>query len=225
MINEEELGALCGLPHIQQLASLRGIRPYMNVKTCLVGIERGISCQSIAEQLYVEPHQGIKSSSFFRAQIRRALAGLERAGLIQFQSEEKQLILKCNLAIRDYCAQKKAVTKPSSQPVSAKPSKFIENTGFSGHQPAKADIGEQEKTVLPHNINNNYLFLYTQFNQFWDIYPNKKSQQKAWQEFQKINPDETLVKNMLDASTLQTQHYEALQDAGHWVPNWKNPAK
>jgi hypothetical protein len=49
MINEEELGALCGLPHIQQLAYLRGIKPYMNVKTGLVGIK--ISYQSIAEQL------------------------------------------------------------------------------------------------------------------------------------------------------------------------------
>ncbi|VEE02713.1 Vir protein [Legionella longbeachae] len=224
MINEEELGALCGLPHIQQLAYLRGIRPYMNVKTCLVGIERGISYQSIAEQLYVEPHQGIKSSSFSRAQIRRALAGLERAGLIQFQSEEKQLILKCNLAITDYCAQKKAVTNPSSQPVPVDSLKSIESTGFSGHKLAKADTGEQEKAVLPHNLNNNYLFLYTHFNQFWAVYPNKKSQQKAWQEFQKINPNESLVKNMLDALTLQIQQHEALQDAGHWVPNWKNPA-
>ena len=31
LINEGELGALCGLPYIQQLAYLRGIRPYCNV--------------------------------------------------------------------------------------------------------------------------------------------------------------------------------------------------
>ena len=224
MINEEELGAMYGLSHIQQLAYLRAIRPYMNMKTGLVGIERGISYQLIAEQLYVEPHQGIKSVSFSRAQIRRALAGLERAGLIRFQSEDKQLILKCPLAIRDYCAQKKAVTNPSQQAVSLENEKVLENTGLSDHQAAKADIGEQAKAVLPHNINDNYLFLYTQFNQFWEVYPNKKSQQKAWEAFQNINPDEALVAHMLRALATQIQHHETLQDAGHWVPNWKYPA-
>jgi len=55
-INENELGALSGLPHIQQLAYLRGIRPYMDVKTNLVGIKRRISYQSIAEQLIYTHH-------------------------------------------------------------------------------------------------------------------------------------------------------------------------
>ncbi len=63
-MNSEELAVLAGLPHIQQLTYLRGIRPYMDVKTGLVGVKRGISYQSISEQLYVEPHQGIKSQSF-----------------------------------------------------------------------------------------------------------------------------------------------------------------
>ncbi len=43
VINNDELASMCGLPHIQQLAHLRGIRPYMDVKTGLVGIKRGIS--------------------------------------------------------------------------------------------------------------------------------------------------------------------------------------
>ena len=50
LINEEELAALCGLPHIQQLSYLRGIRPYMDTHTGLVGIKRRVSYQSIAEQ-------------------------------------------------------------------------------------------------------------------------------------------------------------------------------
>ena len=78
VINENELTALCGLPHIQQLAYLRGIRPYMDVQTGLVGIKRGISYQSIAEQLYIEPHQGIKSESCSRAQWMHIL---KRAGI------------------------------------------------------------------------------------------------------------------------------------------------
>lgn len=57
VLNAEELEALYGLPHTQQLAYLRGIRPYMDVKTGMTGIKRGIRVQSIAEQLYIEPHQ------------------------------------------------------------------------------------------------------------------------------------------------------------------------
>jgi len=98
LISDDELAALCGLPHSQQLAYLRGIRPYMDVKTGLVGVKRGISHQSIAEQLYIEPHQGIKSGSCSRAQVRRALSALERVGAISLQSEGLRLILKCNLA-------------------------------------------------------------------------------------------------------------------------------
>ena len=112
IINSEELVSLYGLPHAQQLAYLRGIRPYMDVKTGLVGIKRGISLQSIAEELYIEPHQGIKSQKYSRAQIRRALMALERVGLITLQSENLQLILKCNLATLGYFNQNKISTNP-----------------------------------------------------------------------------------------------------------------
>lgn len=110
LITDEELDALYGLSHIQQLAYLRAIRPYMDLQTGLVGVKRGISYQSIAEQLYVEPHPGIKYPNYSRAQVRRAISGLERAGLIQMQSEELKLILKCILAFRLYSVQNKAVT-------------------------------------------------------------------------------------------------------------------
>ena len=93
-MNGEELNALCGLSHIQQLAYLRGIRPYMDARNRTVGIKRRISYQSIAEQLYIEPHQGVKSQTFSRDQVRRAVAGLVRGGIIEVQSEGMQLILK-----------------------------------------------------------------------------------------------------------------------------------
>ena len=105
IINKEELAALCGLPHIQQLTYLRGIRPYMDLQTGITGIKRRISYQSISEQLYIEPHQGIKSQTFSRDQIRRAVYGLVRAGIIEIQSNEMQLILKCLLASTDYSAK------------------------------------------------------------------------------------------------------------------------
>ena len=59
VINGDDLEAMSGLPHIQQLTYLRGIRPYMDVKTGIVGVKRRISHQSISEQLYVEPRLNV----------------------------------------------------------------------------------------------------------------------------------------------------------------------
>lgn len=115
-ISSFEKEALLGLPYIQQLTYLLGIKPYMDSQTALVGIKRRISYQSLSEALYIEPHPGVQSGSPSKAQLRRALKGLERAGLISIQSGEKQLILKCLLGGKDIFDQNKAVTKPSHQP-------------------------------------------------------------------------------------------------------------
>ncbi|HCW6793465.1 TPA: hypothetical protein OX083_002163 [Legionella pneumophila] len=223
VINENELSALCGLPHAQQLAYLRGIRPYMNVKTGMVGIERGISYQSIAEQLYIEPHQGIKSASYSRAQTRRAIASLERVGLIQFHSDEYKLILKCLLATRDYYVSKKAVTNPSHQSITFSDSEPVENNEYFQLNTAKAIIAENQKADTPH-INNNYLYLFKQFEKFWSVYPSKKSRQKAWDEFERLNPVDIQLEQIITALKAQIQNREAQQLAGEWLPPWKYPA-
>ncbi|EHL31337.1 hypothetical protein [Legionella drancourtii] len=223
IVNQNEMAGLCGLTHIQQLVYFRGIKPYMNVKTGIVGIDRGISYQSIAEQLYIEPHQGIKSVSFSRAQVRRAVAGLERAGLIQFLSEDHTLILKCILATRDYYVSKKAVTKPSQQGITKKSQKDIENTGNLANATLKAGIAESAKADIP-LINNNYLYLFKQFEKFWSRFPNKKSKQKAWSEFQQINPDEQLFEKIIIAIDAQINNREEHKLSGEWLPPWKYPA-
>ena len=142
LITDGELAALCGLPHIQQLAYLRGIRPYMDVKTGLVGIKRGISYQSIAEQLYVEPHQGIKSESCSRMQVRRALSALVRAGLVTAQSEGLKLILKCEMATTGYSVQNKVDLKPTQQ------------AGLSRVSQVAGSVGQTDK-----KIKNNKLYI------------------------------------------------------------------
>ncbi len=114
-ITSQELSALMGLPYLQQVTYLLGIRPHMDNITSLVGIKRGISYQSLAETLYVEPHQGIQSGSPSRQQLRRVIKALERAGLVYIQSDDKQLILKCLLANSNYCSQNKADTNPTQQ--------------------------------------------------------------------------------------------------------------
>lgn len=224
VINDNEIAALCGLPHIQQLSYLRGIRPYMDANTGIVGIKRGISLQSIAEQLYIEPHQGIKSENFSRAQIRRALSSLERSGLILNQSEELQLILKCQLATLGYFVQNKPVTNPSQQVVPFKSSQSLEDKRILGESNNKADLASPSKAVTPLNSNNNYIFLLEQFKNFWALYPLKNSEPKTWQVFQALNPSAELINQIQTALQNQLQFVQRQQAQGIWVPNWKNPA-
>lgn len=150
-INTHELSALTGLPHIQQLTYLIGIRPYMDRKTLVVGIKRKISYQSLSEALYVEPHQGIQSGSPSKQQLRRIIKGLEQAGLIQIQSTRKHLILKCLLAYLDNSVQNKPDTKPT--PYSDIISHEKKSTKSSNYQfyPKEPDRDEIAKADIPPN--------------------------------------------------------------------------
>ncbi|CEG58256.1 TPA: hypothetical protein F7001_02540 [Legionella pneumophila] len=224
LINDKELAALCGLPHLQQLAYLRGIRPYMDVKTGLVGIKRGISYQSIAEQLYIEPHQGIKSESYSRMQIRRALSALGRMGLITPQSEGLKLILKCELATKDYSVQNKVDLNPTQQLGPAKNQHRLINTGLSDTDSLKAGIDKSSKADTPLKEDNYYIFLLSQFEKFWDLYPLKKSKQKAWEAFQALNLTPELPIQIYSALQQQIQFYQQQHSQGQWVAAWKYPA-
>ena len=223
LINDNELAALFGLPHIQQLTYLRGIRPYMDVKTGLVGIKRRISYQSIAEQLYVEPHQGIKNQNFSRDQIRRAVSGLERSGVIVVQSEGMQLILKCELAARDYSVQNKAAINPPQQAATTPRKKSLVNTEVSGIESSKADIAKPQKAAIPLK-EDIYIYLLSQFDAFWSLYPEKKSKHKAQIAFEQLAPDTELFHELMQALQKQINHVEAMQLRGTWVAPWKYPA-
>lgn len=224
VINDEELAALSGLPHIQQLAYLRGIRPYMDNETGIVGIKRGISLQSIAEQLYVDPHQGISQSSYSRDQIRRALAGLVRAGVIAIRSEDRKLTVECILASRGYFVQNKAATNPPQEAATTtrrQPTEFISISKESTH---KAATPTPPKAAIPLYKENNYVCLLSRFEQFWQAYPEKKSRKEAEDAFMRLQPDESLFARIMQALTTQIHHRDALIAAGQWQANWKYPA-
>ncbi|PWY54622.1 hypothetical protein DGG96_11225 [Legionella qingyii] len=224
VINSDELAAMSGLPHIQQLAYLRGIRPYMDVKTGITGIKRRVSYQSISEQLYIEPHQGIKSQNFSRDQVRRAISGLVRAGIIEIQSEGMQLILKCLLASKHYSVQNKAAINPPQKATTNPHEIALVNTEFSEDTDIKADIDEPQKAATPLIKENNYIYLLRQFDNFWLMYPEKKSRDRAFEIFQQINPDEHLLQTMLQALDSQIKAHKAKEAHGEWVPAWKFPA-
>ncbi|KTD46362.1 hypothetical protein [Legionella quateirensis] len=224
-VNDNELDALCGLSYIQQITYLRGIRPYMDRNTFIVGIKRRISYQSLAETLYIEPHQGItESGSPSRQQIRRVIKGLERAGLIVIQSFDKHLILKCLLADISYCVQNKPGTNPTQQ-ADTKPHAVIPvNTRVSEDTEVKADTDKSLKADTPLIKENNYIYLLQRFDHFWCMYPEKKSRERAFEIFQQINPDEPLLQFMLHALDQQIKARTAKEAHGEWVPAWKFPA-
>ncbi|VEG89804.1 hypothetical protein [Legionella spiritensis] len=222
LINHDELEALCGLPHIQQLAYLRGIRPYMDVQSGITGIKRRISYQSISEQLYIEPHQGIKSQSFSRDQVRRAVSSLVRVGIIEVQSDGKQLILKCPLASRDFSVQNKAAINPPQKATTKPHAENLVNTGLSENEAIKTDIAEPQKAATPLK-EDNYIYLLRRFEHFWRLYPEKKSRERAFEAFKQINPDESLLRTMLQALVNQIKARTAKQAHGDWIPPWKYP--
>jgi hypothetical protein len=227
LINDQEISALRGLPYLQQVIYLLGIKPYMDRQTAIVGVKRRISYQSLAETAYIEPHQGIQSGSPSRDQLRRVVKSLARVGLIEVQSDDKHLVLKCLLATSDYSVQNKAATNPPPQ-AATKPS---QNTPIkSGPREVihtKADIGENAKAAIPHISENNnicFVLLREKFEKFWECYPQPQNQPHAWREFQKINPDEALFSKILAGLNAQINHYQQQESKGLWVPNWKYPA-
>jgi hypothetical protein len=223
-INTQELSALMGLAHIQQSAYLLGIRPYMDRKTFLVGIKRRISYQSLAETLYIEPHQGIQSGSPSRQQLRRIINALERAGLVEIQSINKHLILKCLLANADFSDLNKADTKPTQQQDTIQSEIKTDNSLSYEKDTVKANTVKNTKADTPHNSDQSFVCVSKQFQTFWDLYPQQTDQPKAWCAFNKLNPDEALFSKMIEALKQQITSHQELQQLGEWVPNWKYPA-
>ncbi|RUQ85146.1 hypothetical protein [Legionella septentrionalis] len=225
-VNTNELSALMGLPHIQQAAYLLGIRPYMDRETFLVGIKRKISYQSLAETLYIEPHQGLENSgSPSRPQLRRIIYALERAGLIEIRSNRKNLILKCILADSDSSVQNKPDTNPSSQPDrNSNEKNHVKSIAYNQNN-QKPDTPKNINPDTPHNSENNFFYLRQQFEKFWTLYPIKLDEVSAFQEFSTLKPNEELLSIILSALDAQIQNRAELEMKTGWAPYWKYPAK
>lgn len=148
-VTTAERHALSGLPHLQQLVYLIGIRPHMDFENGMVGSYRGISYQSISEALYVQPHQGYQSGCPSKAQIRRALKGLIKNRVLIDQSSVDRLIFYCPLALEDFSAQKKGVIKPSHQGVTAQGKKRYLKTGGYRRLLPKGGTPKTAQAVTP----------------------------------------------------------------------------
>jgi hypothetical protein len=100
--NDAEEDALHGLPWISQLIYLRGLRRFMDYRTGVVGIARGVSRQSLTEVVYVEHVQGRHTPKETSDKaVRAAIEALIRAGLIERMGDAKRLIFRMPLADSD----------------------------------------------------------------------------------------------------------------------------
>ncbi|MFO1351889.1 MAG: hypothetical protein U1F68_14945 [Gammaproteobacteria bacterium] len=116
----------------------------MDIATGIVGEKRKISWQGLAEALYMPPQSGFTPETFSKQQLRRAANMLEKAGLLQAVSVEKQLIFKCPLADRGYSVQNQVGTKPTHH-ADTKPTRKKE-TKTNGYDNGKS-VGRHSETL------------------------------------------------------------------------------
>lgn len=151
-INGEELSRLAGLPDIQFRLYVVA-RQFMDWSTGIVGLKRGVSWQSLREELYIEPAPGIKGGAPSKDQVRRAADGLMRAGLIQFSKkngESFSLVFKCLLASVDNSVQNKAAIKPPLLPATPEAAPLLAES-------EKAATPEQAKAATPPSVLDIYI--------------------------------------------------------------------
>lgn len=56
------------------------------------------------------------------------------------------------------------------------------------------------------------------FNEFWDVYPNKKAKKVAKASWDKIQPDETLADIIIDSVIRYKRSYEWIKENGRYIP-------
>ena len=108
LITDEELELLREKPWSAQLIYLRAIRPYMDYSTGIVGLRRGISRQSIAEELSVPGQQGRHHARRVvpsAKEIRYGLELLKKGGLIDQIPVDKKLVFRLPYAQMDQSVQ------------------------------------------------------------------------------------------------------------------------
>lgn len=155
-INDEEREALRGLPMLAREIYVFALRPFMDFATGVVGERRGISWKSIAEELYVEPHQGIKGGEPSEKELRRALVWLQKVGLVGPNLAERRLIFELPKASRDQSVRKKVGTKWADEVGSyvegSEPSNYA---AFPEKEGRYVGGGESEKVGTPPVSGNN----------------------------------------------------------------------
>ena len=123
-----------------------------------------------------------------------------------------------------YSGQNKAAIKAHQKEATENSSYSLENQRINQENYQKEAASNPLKAATPLIRDINYIFLLQQFEKFWDVYPLKKSKQKAWEAFQVVNPDDELLQKIHTTLQIQIQSYQNQLTNGQWVASWKYPA-
>lgn len=156
-----EWEALCGLPFLQRSLYLV-LRWYMDAATGVVGLRRGISRQSLLEELYVEPIPGRRSSDSGSPSVqalRSALAGLERSGLIESRGNGDVLVFSMPKAPRVSARpkQQQPGNNRGEQP-GQQPGEIQQQQGFHDEQQPEQQPGVNPEQQPTSRVKVNPLF-------------------------------------------------------------------
>lgn len=89
-ITDLERAALLGLPSLTRLVYVLGLKP----NATQGGIVEGVTIQSLREEMFVEPHQGVRNSgSPTPKAIRDVIQQLEAKGLLEKLEEHPQKVI------------------------------------------------------------------------------------------------------------------------------------
>lgn len=106
----------------------------------------------------------------------------------------------------------------------------INNSKLLNQQPTLLNIEERRKEEISlsafsdkKNKENEEQKLEEMFVKFWDAYRTKngKDKKKAKEIFKRINPDDSLLKKMLEAIENQQEERKILKRKGEFAPVWK----
>ena len=81
------------------------------------------------------------------------------------------------------------------------------------------------KTKTETNTKNQNKDIQTKFDRFWLAYPKHQSKPQAFKAFSKIDPDEELMEQILNAIEIQKQSDQWSKDGGQFIPlpaTWLN---
>lgn len=200
------------------------IRRYVDYNTGIVGLKRGISWESLAEEMYVAPRPGgLRNGKPHKSAIRRSLWQLEKIGLIKTVSTGKRLVFELPIVIRDIQMRKKADTKPThEEDTKADTSEFRKspvNTTFQETLQIEADtqvdMRSSAKADTPHIVilkpKNIETIVHSRFDEFWEVYPRKENKKKAAKLWERKNFDSKADLIINDVKTRKARH-EPWQD-------------
>lgn len=156
------------------------------------------------------PYDDIKTSEF-----QKWLLELERIQVIfQFEvNSEKYYYIK-NF-------QKHQTINRPSQIKNPTPPGGINKGSMSTHGVLTAEVklSKREVKLKEIKLNTPVCERPTNFEQFWKIYPKKKSQGQAEKAFLKLNPDEQLLAVILEAVGRATKSEDWVKEKGRFIPH------